>query len=221
MKILLVEDSERLRRSLTQGLTHSGFAVDAVGDGVEGLAYARHGEYDALVLDLMLPRMDGLTVLKRLREAGSKVHVLILSAKDQVAERIAGLEGGADDYLPKPFDFDELVARLRALIRRKYGTKSPIHEVGSLTIDTGRREVVSGAQPVPLTRAEYAVLEYLVARRGHVVPKAELLSHLYADAGRGSDNAIEVLVHQVRQKIRAAGRTNVIQTRRGHGYLVE
>ncbi len=220
MKVLVVEDSERLRRSLTHGLQRSGFAVDAVGDGEEGLAYARHGTYDVVVLDLMLPKMDGLTVLRRLRATGSKVHVLILSAKDQVEERIQGLQMGADDYLTKPFAFEELVARLRALIRREHGAKSPVHQVGPLAIDTGQRAVKRGEEEVPLTRNEYAVLEYLVARRGRVVSKSELLEHIYAGAGHGSDNAIEVLVHQLRKK---AGDSDaeVIRTRRGHGYLVD
>lgn len=220
MKVLVVDDSERLRRSLAQGLSHSGFAVDAAADGEEGLAFATHGEYDAIVLDLMLPRMDGLDVLRRLRRDGSRAHVLILSAKDQVAERIEGLKCGADDYLTKPFDFDELVARLRALVRRKYGTKSPLQTVGPLTIDTARRTVVRGDRPVHLTRSEYAILEYLVARRGTVVPKAELIDHLYADAGEGSENAVEVYVHQLRKKIQEPGEPDLVETRRGHGYLV-
>lgn len=221
MKVLVVEDSERLRRSLEHGLRRSGFAVDLVGDGEEGLAYARHGTYDVIVLDLMLPRLDGLSILRQLREEGSDVHVLILSARDQVDERIQGLQLGADDYLTKPFDFDELVARLRALVRRKYGTKSPVHDVGGLQLDTGRRTVSRGGEDVHLTRNEYAIFEYLVARRSRVVSKRELLDHLYAGAGHGSENAVEVFVHQLRKKIHAEGEPPVIQTRRGHGYVIE
>jgi DNA-binding response OmpR family regulator len=221
VKLLVVEDSERLRRSLTHGLRHSGFAVEAVADGEEGLAYARHGNYDVIILDLMLPKLDGLSLLRRLRADGSDVHVLILSARDQVEERIQGLQLGADDYLTKPFAFEELVARLRALIRRKFGRKSPVHRVGPLQVDTGRRLVSRGEEPVALTRSEYAVLEYMVARRGRVVSKTELLDHLYADPGQGSENAIEVLVHQLRKKIRRNGEEEIIRTRRGHGYVVE
>jgi len=221
VKLLLVEDSERLRRSLELGLGRSGFAVDAVGDGEAGLAYARHGTYDAVVLDLMLPKLDGLSLLRRLREEGNKVHVLILSARDQVGERIRGLELGADDYLTKPFAFGELVARIRALVRRKFGTKSPVHEVAGIQVDTGRRVVVRGEQEIELTRNEYAVLEYLVARRGRVVSKLELLDHLYAGAGHGSENAVEVFVHQLRKKIEKEGNGEVIRTRRGHRYVVE
>ncbi|MHC4955598.1 MAG: response regulator transcription factor [Planctomycetota bacterium] len=223
MKVLVVEDSERLRRSLDHGLRHSSFAVDTVGDGEQGLAYARHGKYDVIVLDLMLPKLDGLTLLRRLRAAGSKVHVLILSAKDQVAERIQGLHLGADDYLTKPFAFEELVARLRALVRRKYGTKDPIHELGPLRIDTARRAVVVDNQDVSLTRSEYAVLEYLVARRGRVVSKIELLDHLYGGEAAASENAVEVLVHQLRKKLSGplGIGADVIRTRRGHGYIID
>jgi DNA-binding response OmpR family regulator len=221
MKVLVVEDSERLRRSLEHGLRHSGFAVDLAADGEAGLAFARRGGYDAIVLDLMLPGTDGLTLLRRLRDAGEKVHVLVLSAKDRVAERIQGLEAGADDYLVKPFDFEELVARLRALVRRKYGTKGTLHRVGPLAVDTGRRSVTEGDREIALTRNEYSVLEYLLARRGRVVPKPELIEHLYADADGGSENAVEVFVHQLRRKIRVAGHPDVIRTLRGHGYVIE
>jgi len=221
VKVLVVEDSERLRRSLDLGLRRSGFAVDAVGDGEQGLAYAKNGAYDVVVLDLMLPRLDGLTLLRRLRESGNRAHVLVLSAKDRVEERIEGLEAGADDYLPKPFDFDELVARLRALVRRKYGTKSPVQKVGALEVDTGRRVVVRDGVDVPLTKNEYAVLEVLLAHRGRVVSKTELLERLYAGAGHGSENAVEVFVHQLRKKLRVPGRADAVRTRRGHGYVVE
>ena len=217
MKVLVVEDSERLQRSLEHGLHRSGFAVDVVGDGEEGLAYAKHGKYDVVILDLMLPKLDGLSLLKKLRDAGNSVHVLILSAKDQVDERIEGLQLGADDYLTKPFAFEELVARLQALVRRKYSAKSPIHRIGPLQIDTGRRTVVRENEEIPLTRSEYSALEYLVARRGRVVPKLELLDHLYAGAGHASENAMEVLIHQLRKKVNGG----VIQTRRGHGYVIE
>lgn len=221
MKILVVEDSERLRRSLTRGLEHSGFAVDAVSDGEEGLSFARLGGYDVIVLDLMLPKLDGLTLLRRLREEGSRVHVLILSARDQVQERIEGLRCGADDYLTKPFDFDELVARVQALVRRKFTAKDPVHRVGALTVDTAARVVRKDEGDIELTRNEFAILEYLVTRRGCVVSKQELLEHLYADPGQGSENAVEVFVHQLRKKLRNGGETDVIRTRRGHGYVIE
>jgi DNA-binding response OmpR family regulator len=221
MKALLIEDSERLRRSLQHGLSRSGFAVDAVGDGLEGYDYARHGSYDVIVLDLMLPGLDGLGVLRRLREAGNDVHVLILSARDQVAERIEGLQLGADDYLTKPFDFEELVARMQALVRRKFGGKNTRHRFGSLVIDTSRRVAERGDQEIALTRNEFMILEYLLARRGRVVSKPELLDHLYAGSDHGSENAVEVFVHQLRKKVHVEGEPAIIQTRRGHGYVVD
>ncbi len=220
MRVLVVEDSERLRRSLEHGLRHSGFAVDLAADGEEGLAYAKRGNYDVVVLDLMLPKIDGLTVLRRLRESGSKVHVLILSAKDRVAERVEGLRVGADDYLTKPFDFDELVARIRALVRRKYGTKDPVQRVGPLEIDTARRQVSHGASAIALTPHEYGILERLLVRRGTVVTKDELIEHLYAGDERGSANAIEVFIHQLRKKLHVDGHDDPIETRRGHGYVI-
>ena len=220
MKVLVIEDSERLQRSLDLGLRRSGFAVDIACDGEEGLAYARHGTYDAIVLDLMLPKLDGLSLLRRLREGGSKTHVLILSARDQVEQRIQGLQYGADDYLTKPFAFEELVARVRALVRRKYDTKDPVLEVGPLTVDTARRSVSIESEEIALTRKEYAVLEYLASRRGRVVSKLELLDHLHGGAGHGSENAVEVLVHQLRKKICGDGRPDPIETRRGHGYVI-
>jgi DNA-binding response OmpR family regulator len=221
MKVLLVEDSERLQRSLETGLRHLGFAVDVVGDGEAGLAHARHGNHDVIVLDLMLPKMDGLTVLRRLRESGSRAHVLVLSAKGQVDERIQGLQMGADDYLTKPFAFEELVARIRALIRRKYGEKRPVVRVGPWEVDVERRAVTRDGTTLELTRSEYAVLEYLLARRGRVVTKAEFLDHLYAGAGHGSENSVEVLVHQLRKKLGSNGSDDPIRTRRGHGYVIE
>jgi len=221
VKVLVVEDSERLRRSLEHGLTRSGFVVETASDGQLGLSYAVHGAPDVVVLDLMLPKLDGLAVLRRLREGGSKVHVLVLSAKDRVAERIEGLRLGADDYLTKPFDFDELVARIRALVRRSYGDKDPVHRVGSLVVDTGAHTVTRGGVPVHLTRHEYALLEYLLARRRRVASKEELLEHLYATDGRGSINAVEVFVHQLRAKIHAEDEPEIVRTRRGHGYVIE
>ncbi|MFY9344598.1 MAG: response regulator transcription factor [Planctomycetota bacterium] len=220
MKVLLIEDSERLRRSLETGLRRSGFAVVAVGDGREGLDHARYGGFDAIVLDLLLPGLDGMTVLRQLRSGGSTVHVLILSAKDRVDERITGLSAGADDYLVKPFEFDELVARLRALGRRQSGRKDPVHRVGAFAIDTGARTVRAGDTTVELSRREFHVLEYLLAHRGRVVTKVQLVDQLYPDAERGSENAVEVFVHQLRKKLLAVANDDPIQTRRGHGYLV-
>ena len=159
MRVLLVEDSERLRRSLGRGLERAGWAVDLAADGRQGLEFARAYDYDAIVLDLMLPEIPGLEVLRQLREEGRDVHVLILSAKDEVADRVAGLEHGADDYLVKPFSFDELLARLQALARRRYRSKNPQIRLGHLEIDLNAKAVTLGGEPRHLTPHEWALLE--------------------------------------------------------------
>ena len=221
MKLLVIEDSERLRRSLGQGLQRAGFAVDLTADGHEGLAYATINDYDVVILDLMLPQMDGLTVLRSLRRQGRNTHVLILSAKGEVEDRIHGLELGADDYLIKPFSFDELCARVRALIRRRYENKDPVLRVGGLEIDTARQRVSRSGQTLSLTPAEYSLLEFLALRRGRVVSRDQILDHLYDSAAEVSSNVIEVLVCALRKKIQPEGAEPVIITRRGRGYLIE
>jgi DNA-binding response OmpR family regulator len=221
MKLLIVEDSERLRRSLGQGLQRAGFAVDLAADGREGLAYAEINDYDAIVLDLMLPEVDGLTVLRTLRRQGRNTHVLILSAKDQVEDRIRGLELGADDYLIKPFAFDELCARVRALVRRRYDNKDPVLRAGDLAIDTARQQASRGGRPLPLTPTEYALLHLLALRRGRVVTREQILDHLYDSAAEVSSNVIDVLVCSLRKKVQPEGTSPLIATRRGSGYLIE
>src|SRR5262245_14304940 len=167
MKILLVDDSQRLLRSLSQGLRKLGYAVDLASDGQEGLDLAAAYAYHVIVLDLMLPGVPGLEILQRLRAGGNGAHVLILSARDRVEDRVKGLQLGADDYLIKPFAFDELCARLQALVRRRHEAKNPVIRLGSLTINTARREVTRAGEAVHLTPSEYALLELLAYRRGH------------------------------------------------------
>ena len=220
MKLLLVEDSTRLQRALRKGLEKEGFALDVAGDGIEGHAMAVAFDYDVVILDLMLPGMDGLSVLKKLRSAGSKTHVLILSAKDQVQDRITGLEMGADDYLIKPFDFAELLARVRALIRRRYENKDPSIELGAVKMNTALRKVFVDAREVPLTAKEFTLLEYLVVRRGRVVSRDALLEHLYSGYGEVASNVIDVVVCNLRKKIRVKDQKHFIQTRRGFGYVI-
>jgi DNA-binding response OmpR family regulator len=221
MKLLVIEDSERLRRSLGHGLSRAGFAVDLTGDGREGLAFAEVNEYDVVILDLMLPGMDGLTVLRTLRQRGRKTHVLILSARDQVQDRILGLELGADDYLVKPFAFEELCARVRALVRRRYEAKNPVIRVQGVEIDTAQQKVRLDGEPVALTPAEYALLELLALRRGRVVTREQILDQLYDSGAEVASNVVEVLVYSLRKKIQPAGAPPVIVTRRGSGYLIE
>ena len=221
MKLLVIEDSERLRRSLGHGLRRAGFAVDLTADGREGLSYAEVNDYDVIILDLMLPGMDGLTVLRTLRQKGRKTHVLILSAKDQVQDRILGLELGADDYLVKPFAFEELCARIRALIRRRYETKNPRMRVGGVEIDMAQQKVFLDGEPVALTPTEYALLELLALRRGRVVTREQILAQIYESETEVASNVVEVLVCSLRKKVQPAGAPPVIVTRRGSGYLIE
>ena len=221
VKILLVDDSQRLLRSLSQGLTRLGYAVDVAGDGEEGLDLAETYAYHVIVLDLMLPGLPGLEVLRRLRARGSDVHILILSARDRVDDRVKGLELGADDYLVKPFAFDELCARIQALVRRRHQTKNPIIRLGSLEIDAARRRVSRDGAPLHLTPSEYALLEFLAYQRGRVFSQAQLVEHLHRSDSDVSSNVIEVLVSGLRRKIHARGEPPILRTRRGFGYVVE
>jgi two-component system copper resistance phosphate regulon response regulator CusR len=221
VKLLLVEDSPRLLRSLSQGLRRLGCAVDVAADGEEGLAFAETYVYDAIILDLMLPRVPGLEVLRRIRSRSNGVHVLILSARDRVEDRVTGLQMGADDYLVKPFAFDELSARLQALVRRRHQAKNPVIRLGALELDTARRLVSRSGAPVHLTPSEYALLELLAYHRGRVFSQDQLVEHLRRADAQVSGNAIEVLVSGLRKKIHAAGENPILRTRRGFGYVVE
>ena len=169
MKLLLVEDSERLQRSLSTGLKQHGFTLDQAYDGEEALAYIAVNKYDSIILDLMLPKVDGLTVLSKLRKQGKDCHVLILSANDQTEDRIRGLDLGADDYLVKPFAFDELISRLRALNRRSSGVKNPVIEIEGINIDSVARQVLYQQTPIALTPHEYRIFEFLAHRRGRLI----------------------------------------------------
>ena len=221
MKILLIEDSQRLLRSLGQGLKKIGYAVDAAADGEEGFALAETYEYHVIVLDLMLPGLPGLEVLRRLRARGSDAHVLILSARDRVEDRVKGLQLGADDYLVKPFAFEELCARIQALVRRRHQAKNPVIRLGALEIDAARRRVSRDGEALHLTPSEYALLELLAYQRGRVFSKEQLVEHLHRSDSDVSSNVIEVLVSGLRKKIHAHGAPPILRTRRGFGYLVE
>lgn len=221
MRILIVEDSPRLQRTLGTALRKSGYAVDVAGDGEEGLWLATEHAYDVVVLDIMLPKRDGLSVLGELRRRGKSVHVLLLTARDTVADRVLGLESGADDYLVKPFALEELLARVQALCRRAYGTKQPRLAVGDLEIDSVARVVRRSGQVVELTAREYLLLEYLVRRRGHVVSRAEIEEHIYDDQVDPMSNVVDSAVCSLRKKIGGAGTAPLIHTRRGLGYVLE
>jgi len=213
MRILVVEDEADLLASLAKALREEGYAVDTAPDGEEGLYKAQTWEYDAIVLDVMLPKLDGWSLLHRLRES-KKTPVLMLTARDAARDRVRGLDTGADDYVVKPFDLDELFARLRALIRRSAGHPTNDIEVGGIVVALGARRVTRGGQAVALTAREYALLEYLALRRGEVVTRTALYEHLFDEDDNTLSNLLDVHVSNLRKKLGA----DVITTHRGHGY---
>jgi DNA-binding response OmpR family regulator len=220
MRLLLIEDSERLRRSLNAGLRDAGYAVDVASDGETGLWMAKEQPYDVILLDLMLPVVPGLQVLERLRAHGSQAHVLILTARDAIDDRVKGLRAGADDYLPKPFAFDELLARVEALCRRAYGRKAPRLQIGDLVIDRAARSVARAGLAIPLARREFALLEFLALRAGEVVSRAEIEAHVYDDEAELMSNAVDAAVYSLRRRIQPPGTPPLLHTRRGHGYVL-
>jgi len=220
MRVLVVEDSRRLQKVLESALRKSGYAVDVAEDGEEGLWMAESNPYDVIVLDIMLPKMDGLAVLARLREQGSRVHVLLLTARDTLHDRVKGLREGADDYLVKPFALEELLARVQALCRRVYGSKESLIAVGDLHIDTVTRQVDVRAVAIALTAREYALLEYLGRRRGAVVSRSEIEEHIYNGSGDLMSNVVDSAICGIRKKIAAATDAAFIHTRRGMGYML-
>ncbi|CAM5658673.1 MULTISPECIES: response regulator transcription factor [Streptomyces] len=214
MRLLIVEDEKRLALSLAGGLRAEGYAVDVVHDGLEGLHRAGEGTYDLVILDIMLPGMNGYRVCGALRAAGNEVPVLMLTAKDGEYDEAEGLDTGADDYLTKPFSYVVLVARVKALLRRRGRTALPVLRVGELSIDQGAHRVERAGVEVTLTAKEFAVLEQLALRAGEVVSKAEILEHVWDFAYEGDNNIVEVYVSALRRKLGAAA----IQTVRGAGY---
>ena len=221
MRLLVIEDYEPLRSTLIQGLTEEGFAVDASGDGNEGLWYARDDAYDCIVLDLMLPGLDGLSLLRQIRADGKRCPVIILTAKDQLQDRVHGLNEGADDYLVKPFAFEELLARIKALVRRKYDVSISVIEVGPLSVDLTARRVWCDESEVRLTPMEFGILEALALRVGHVVSRSEIADRLYGFDMEPNSNAIDVHVAQLRRKLESPDRPRLIHTLRGMGYRLD
>ena len=221
MRILLIEDSERLTESLRSGLRKLGHAVDIALDGAKGLSYARCNPYDVIVLDLMLPKLDGLSVLKQLRDQGNKTYVLILTARDTVDDRVHGLQQGADDYLVKPFAFNELVARIEALGRRKTDTATTNIAIDDLEIDTAGRRVKRCGQTVQLTPREYSLLVLLAQRKGEVVTKFEIEDHLYDERTFPLSNVVQSAISSLRSHLAVPGARPLIHTSWGKGYVLD
>ena len=217
MRVLFVEDSASLRRSVGRALRHAGFAVDLAGDGEEGWEAVEMNDYDAIILDILMPRLDGLSLLRRMRGAGKMTHVLLLTARDTVDDRVEGLRAGADDYLVKPFAVAELVARVEALCRRAYGTKTSVLRSGEFEIDLASRCVRRGGEDIELTAREWRLLEYLARRRGQVVPRSEIEAHIYDELVSPMSNVVDAAVYGLRRKLGAG----LVETRRGLGYLFD
>lgn len=216
MRILIIEDEPDLLSGLARALREEGYAVDTAADGEEGLYKAENSDYDALVLDVMLPKLDGWEILAQLRRK-KKTPVLMLTARDQSRDRVRGLDGGADDYVVKPFDLPELFARLRALIRRSANRTTNVIEIGDVKIDTAARNVYRDEKLMELTAREYALVEFMALHRGEVVTRTRLYEHLFDENDDTFSNLLDVHVSNVRKKLGA----EFIVTRRGHGYCIE
>ena len=220
MRLLVVEDQRQMARNLSQALAEESFAVDLAHDGVNALEMAETYDYDAIVLDVMLPRMDGLDVCRRLRSHGRSMLILMVSARDMVEDRVRGLDAGADDYLVKPFAIEELTARLRALARRRTRCEAPVLSVGDLELNAATRMVRSAGRGVSLTSKEYALLEYLMQRPGMVLTRSMIAEHVWDYTFDQASNVVDVHVKHVRDKIDVPGRPSFIQAVRGVGYVL-
>lgn len=221
MRLLIVEDEDKMRQLLAKGLREEGFAVDTAADGPQGEEMAAIQDYDLIVLDRMLPGKDGVAVCRDLRAQDVQAPILMLTALDAVADRVSGLNSGADDYLAKPFAFEELLARIQALLRRKHGDRSPLLQLGDLTLDPIRHEVRRGAQLIVLTAREYALLAYFLRHPGQVLSRLTLLEHVWEDYERLEGNVVDVYVTYLRQKIDKGFDRKLLHTVRGAGYVLK
>ena len=221
MRILIVEDETSLADILKKGLEEEGYAVDVAYDGEEGRYLAENEPSDVIILDIMLPRIDGMTILKSIRKKGIMTPVILLTAKDAVIDKVSGLDGGADDYLTKPFSFDELLARMRALLRRNAGVTTSLITIGDLTIDSAAHEVQRAGRRMLLSSREYALLEFMAINRNTVLSRTALTEHLYNQDFDLDSNVIDVFINRLRNKIDRGYTTQLIHTVRGAGYLLK
>lgn len=220
LRLLLVEDELNAAKMLLKGLREEGYAVDLAEDGEKALRQAFVNDYDVIILDIMLPLRNGLEVCRELRGQGTTVPILMLTARDAVEDRIEGLDSGADDYLAKPFDFDELLARVRALLRRKATIQPERIVVGDLIVDTRARQAIRAGTPIQLTAKEFALLEYLARRSNEVVSRAEIAEHVWDETLDPFSKVIEVIIQRLRKKVDSDGVEGLIRTRRGEGYIL-
>ncbi|HEY2013275.1 MAG TPA: response regulator transcription factor [Bryobacteraceae bacterium] len=220
MRILLVEDESRVAGFIAKGLREQSYAVDIAGDGGQALYLAAVNQYDLVILDVLLPVKDGHSVCRELRAGGFSAPILMLTARDAVDDRVAGLDSGADDYLTKPFDFKELLARLRALLRRSAVLRPQVARVADLTLNTASHAVARAGKPVSLTAKEYALLEYLVLNEGRVVGREQIAQHVWEESFDPFSNVIDVYVKRLRAKLDSGSGRRLIHTRRGEGYIL-
>lgn len=221
MRILIAEDEQDLNQLLKRRLKEAGYSADACFDGEEVIDYLLGAEYDALVLDIMMPKLDGVQVVKRLRREGNSVPVLLLTARDSIEDRVAGLDAGADDYLIKPFAFEELLARLRVLLRKPQGDKTSVLRVGELELNLSTRQAARGGQEISLSSKEFSLLRYMMQNAGIVLSRDKLEQHVWDYDFSGGSNVIDVYIRYLRKKIDEGRETKYIHTVRGHGYVLK
>ena len=221
MKILLAEDEVDLNNVVTRYLKKNGYSVDSVLDGEEALDYLEYSEYDLVILDIMMPKVDGFEVIKKLRNKGNHTSILMLTARDSAEDKVKGLDLGADDYIVKPFDFNELMARIRAVVRRKYGNSSNKLVIGDLILDTSEKSVTRAGKQIELTGKEYKVLEYLMQSKNRILSRDQIKEHVWDFDYEGDSNIIDVLIKNIRKKIDIEDGKQIIYTKRGLGYVIK
>ena len=221
MKILVVEDEKDLNRVITKHLKKNNYSVDSCFDGEEALDYISYGEYDLIITDIMMPKIDGYGFIKQLRNDKNSTPVIMLTAKDSLDDKILGLDSGADDYIVKPFEFDELLARIRVLMRRNYGFATNIIQVDDVVLDISKKQVTRSGESIVLTGKEYEVLEYLFKNKTGIISREQILNHVWDYDYEGASNIIDVIVKNIRKKLDVGSKKPIIHTKRGLGYFVK